>query len=73
MGFAAGVGCLSSSCGIGSTLTFRLGALSLLPDGRPLFGVGVGSVCSLVELFGVVSEFSGPFFDFSTFLAKLCG
>jgi hypothetical protein len=65
-GFAAGCGGGvggSSSAGVmmGSTLTFRRGARSLLPAGRPLFGVGAsvgGGVVFSPEFFGIVSEFS---------------
>ena len=52
-------GSSSTGCGMGSTLTFRRGARSLLPAGRPLFAAGAslgGGVFSL-ELFGIVAEF----------------
>ena len=59
-GLATGVGGASSTgCGMGSTLTFRCGARSLLPAGRPLLAAGAslgGGVFSL-KLFGIVAEF----------------
>ena len=71
--------CRSSSTGtgMGSTFTFRRGARSLLPAGRPLFDVGTGASVDPCAFFGtIVSDFSrvvSDFSDFSGILAELSG
>ena len=79
-GFAAGCagdgGASSTGCGMASIFTFRRGARSLLPAGRPLdlgSGVGVGGGTFSAELLGIVSEFWGGFFEFSLFVDSFSG